>query len=81
MNVLFTLVDTQMCNKAACWEVVDPEIFDQEQTTAFILSEVLKALRLHPDAKTAVREHFIALENQVEREWLQQLESGNGHAE
>ena len=59
----------------------EPEVYDQEQTTTYILSEVLKALRHHPEAKTAVREHFCALEEQVEREWLQQLESGNSDAE
>ena len=52
-----------------------------DEVTAFVLSEVLKSLRLHPEAKTAVREHFKALEAQLEREWLQELESGNGHAE
>jgi hypothetical protein len=59
----------------------EPEILDDDEVTAFVLSEVLKALRLHPEAKTAVREHFNALEDQLEREWLQELESGNGHAE
>ena len=54
---------------------------DDDEVTAFVLSEVLKALRLHPEAKTAVREHFNALENQLEREWLQQLESEGSDAE
>jgi len=54
---------------------------DHDEAVAFILSEVLKALRHHPDAKTAVREHFNALEDQYEREWLEQLESWNDDAE
>jgi len=59
----------------------EPEVLDDDEVTAFVLSEVLKALRLHPDAKTALREHFIAREDQYEREWLEQLESWNDNAE
>ena len=68
-------------NERANTKHPEPEVLDDDEVTAFVLSEVLKALRLHPEARTAVREYFNALEDQLEREWHQQLESEERDAE